>query len=101
MKSHPPLPPKSEFFYVTTVAAHALLPLLEDGRCYQIPLNGVNAFQRAVIAAVAETEWRIEAEKWASTPVNDCENFDAIAGVQGRGGSERGRTNKQETTFEP
>jgi len=34
---------------------------------------------RPIIGAVAEVAWRKEAEKWATTPVNDCKNFDDIA----------------------
>ncbi len=32
------------------------------------------------VAALGAAEWRREAKKWATVPVNDCKNFDNIAG---------------------
>lgn len=63
--THPPIPPKSNYFYeIVRTGAHVVLPLAEDGRCFQIRVADAGAFKRTVIAAVAEVEWRKRCDRW-------------------------------------
>lgn len=84
--NHPPLPPGCPFLRQGKVSTFFTFPGLlfpyKGGWSGNIYLDDIKAGDpvRPVIASIAAEYWTREKIKWALVPVNDCKNFDDIAG---------------------